>query len=646
MTTADVDILTPRVDQRGVFYVAWNTISSTSRSIIELRIRSTHKPLPSNLLSAATIGELVESVALEAHPFSSNILYLVHEHTLQVDECQALISALALLDSRWTLAIISERHLEASTKQTEHFLSVVSSDIDNPIEVQNAVSIIKGRVAPNRNAGLSIVLRSLPSFFVPEVQTWWVPCHRQLLVEQIFSRLSCGTIKKILFFGSVGLSSLGPEFWVSALSGVLPEVIQLDTEGKQVPYRPHLPTSPDILFVFPERLLPANRAFFVRGLALINALSNQGLTVDVLLFGPNNSDLLKIRESLYAVASNVFVAPLRRSSKTRLTGIRNRLEYAFRFSNGETAPPPMRFRDRVRLFCGDSQRLAVEEVLRSRKYRSAIVTGAWFLETLRELPLEDRPRTVYCDTHDVFFVLDEHLAEFSKRYFHSRSTEQRAEISSLNQIDRVIAISDSDADNLRQGGVTQPIVTTPGSFGYSKVSVRNRRANISFGYIGTSNGPNQLALDVLLNSWWPTLRSKNPSYCLKIAGAACKTAQAKLLAEEYDAQLLGYVDSLIDFYASVDVILAPIQVQGGLNFKSVEAIVAGRHLITTPLGSRCIANIPGVWVVKTDILNVVSEIERMSPLEDTQHRERSQSLALDNYGFVGGYATLIEDIMA
>ncbi|MGE8458992.1 MAG: hypothetical protein ACN6OY_20710, partial [Pseudomonas alloputida] len=57
---------------------------------------------------------------------------------------------------------------------------------------------------------------------------------------------------------------------------------------------------------------------------------------------------------------------------------------------------------------------------------------------------------------------------------------------------------------------------------------------------------------------------------------------------DHNIEALGFVDNISDFYNRIDVSLNPVIVQGGLNFKSVEAVFAGKHLFTNPLGQECL----------------------------------------------------------
>ena len=74
----------------------------------------------------------------------------------------------------------------------------------------------------------------------------------------------------------------------------------------------------------------------------------------------------------------------------------------------------------------------------------------------------------------------------------------------------------------------------------------------------------------------------------------------------------GFVDDLSGFYNSVLVMISPIIVRGGLNFKSAEALISGRILLTTPLGSECLVGVDsGVVVLRDDLSNIENVVDKI-----------------------------------
>jgi hypothetical protein len=79
-----------------------------------------------------------------------------------------------------------------------------------------------------------------------------------------------------------------------------------------------------------------------------------------------------------------------------------------------------------------------------------------------------------------------------------------------------------------------------------------------------------------------------------------------------------------------------------LNFKSVEALMAARVLITNELGARCIGNVSGFWTADDDgdhLGRVLDEIERCD-LDSVLLDMQSQAIGL--FGEKNGYRPLLD----
>jgi hypothetical protein len=72
-----------------------------------------------------------------------------------------------------------------------------------------------------------------------------------------------------------------------------------------------------------------------------------------------------------------------------------------------------------------------------------------------------------------------------------------------------------------------------------------------------------------------------------VAGGICNTAKASTLERLRlgGVEVLGRMDDLRDFYARAGVVLNPVGPSTGIKIKSVEALVAGRDLVTTQWGA-------------------------------------------------------------
>jgi hypothetical protein len=397
------------------------------------------------------------------------------------------------------------------------------------------------------------------------------------------------------------------------------------------------------LFVFPERMLPIKRAYYMRAFDVLSTLAVNGVCIDVLVFGPGNKELDLIGKCLVNICSGVHVYPLVRGKFSNTHRMVRGGEIFIRKMVGVPAKPPMRFVEREMMFGGISQVEKFESIIKSDSYNSVILTGAWFVGSVIDL-CRSRNVKVFVDLHDVFFQLDADSNRNERRFFYNASAEKKKELSAISSVDYAIAISVSDARALEQAGCRNSLVCS-GNFEYSKIShnVRPVSGRV-FGFIGSGNMNNQACVRILRDKWLPRIFEKYPDAEFLVAGGICDKEISKELGEFYPGRvrLLGFVDDVRDFYAGVNVILCPIDVQGGLNFKSVEALMAARVLITNELGARCIGNVSGFWTADDDgdhLGRVLDEIERCD-LDSVLLDMQSQAIGL--FGEKNGYRPLLD----
>jgi len=267
--------------------------------------------------------------------------------------------------------------------------------------------------------------------------------------------------------------------------------------------------------------------------------------------------------------------------------------------------------------------------------RNVVFTGAWFTPSILSLKNKFPAIKWFCDTHDVFFIVDRDSNKAERRFLYRPVAHKRREISYLNSVNGVIAISEADRDSIvAAGGCNSEVIVESGSFSHASrgVDVRSGPVESVFGFIGSNNTNNQKCLQIVCSVWWPVVVSINPNATLLIAGAISKSPIAESLKNQFpdSVKILGFVDILSDFYSSVQAMLSPIAVQGGLNFKSVEALMAGRPLLTNELGSRCIGkDLEGVCIIGeegegiADVMSRLGESNSQAQWREQIHRQAS-----------------------
>jgi glycosyltransferase involved in cell wall biosynthesis len=156
-----------------------------------------------------------------------------------------------------------------------------------------------------------------------------------------------------------------------------------------------------------------------------------------------------------------------------------------------------------------------------------------------------------------------------------------------------LAISAPDARRLTQIAQTENIrVETAGAnLLLQELPARIRRGSLLF--IGSLNyPPNDDGACWLVEEIWPKIRRAAPYAHLTIAGVA-PSRRLRRLAAGADVELPGFLADLQPLLQAADVVLAPLRAGSGMRLKVLEAMAAGKALVTTTLGCEGILLAPG-----------------------------------------------------
>ncbi|MBJ7329688.1 MAG: glycosyltransferase [Solirubrobacteraceae bacterium] len=106
-------------------------------------------------------------------------------------------------------------------------------------------------------------------------------------------------------------------------------------------------------------------------------------------------------------------------------------------------------------------------------------------------------------------------------------------------------------------------------------------------FTGTlSYPPNADAVRWLATEILPLIRRSEPDARLTVVGRGAPADVEQLAAADPAIDLLGWVDDLTPLLASAAVALAPLRSGGGTRLKIVEALAAGRAMVSTTIGAE------------------------------------------------------------
>jgi glycosyltransferase involved in cell wall biosynthesis len=98
--------------------------------------------------------------------------------------------------------------------------------------------------------------------------------------------------------------------------------------------------------------------------------------------------------------------------------------------------------------------------------------------------------------------------------------------------------------------------------------------------------PNVDAIEYLARDIVPRIRKSEPAFTLTLAGPAATERVRELARSTPGLRYVGRVDDVRELLASAAVVLVPLRVGGGTRLKIVEAMAAGRPIVTTTVGAE------------------------------------------------------------
>ncbi len=168
----------------------------------------------------------------------------------------------------------------------------------------------------------------------------------------------------------------------------------------------------------------------------------------------------------------------------------------------------------------------------------------------------------------------------------------------------VIAASDDDGAEVRRLVPDAPVAVVPNAVDTERVPLLPPRPPAStrptvlfvgsFGY-----PPNCDAASELVDHWMPAIRGRHPGARPVLAGGGLPAAAAARLVAA-GARVLGRVPDLLSIYRDADVVAVPIRSGGGTRIKILEALAAGRPVVTTRKGAEGLPVTDGVHVLMAE----------------------------------------------
>ena len=211
----------------------------------------------------------------------------------------------------------------------------------------------------------------------------------------------------------------------------------------------------------------------------------------------------------------------------------------------------------------------------------------------------------------------------------------------LKQFDGVLVCSAADSSELSQALNLQNVLVVPNGYDPKPAAdVARASGSPTIGFIGALGyQPNLAAVEFFIKEVFPSIRDVLPDVKFTVAGGGGPEYLASL--DQSGAVLLqGYVPSLEQFYADVDVVVAPILSGGGTRVKILEAAAFRRPVVATAIGAEGLDFVDGSEILIRDsaqdiaqcCLDLLRRPELRESISDAAHEKLVSTYLWDDIG--------------
>ncbi len=164
--------------------------------------------------------------------------------------------------------------------------------------------------------------------------------------------------------------------------------------------------------------------------------------------------------------------------------------------------------------------------------------------------------------------------------------------------DLLIPITDTDADVVRNSIAPKQMLTIP--FGIDAANIKPSSNESLVGYhIGAMDWlPNQDAIRWFATEVWSVVRRQNPDFQFYFAGRNMPVAFNALSGN--GIHCMGEVADAASFIADMKILIVPLRSGGGIRVKILEAMAAGKLVISTTVGMQGIDAVAGTHYLLAD----------------------------------------------
>lgn len=181
---------------------------------------------------------------------------------------------------------------------------------------------------------------------------------------------------------------------------------------------------------------------------------------------------------------------------------------------------------------------------------------------------------------------------------HLALTLRAYECEHLNDYDGVMAITETDCQTLQQMGCRRPAVAIPFGVIPEGAPQVEEEPNTLF-HIGSMDWvPNQEGIRWFLEQVWPKVHERMPQITLYLAGR--KMPEDLMRLNQPGVRVVGEVPDAMYFISSKQINVVPLLSGSGIRVKIIEAMSAGKAVISTTIGAEGINYTDGEHLLIAD----------------------------------------------
>jgi glycosyltransferase involved in cell wall biosynthesis len=168
-------------------------------------------------------------------------------------------------------------------------------------------------------------------------------------------------------------------------------------------------------------------------------------------------------------------------------------------------------------------------------------------------------------------------------------SEARVQARLVRRLDAAVTFSEKDAVELA-GHEARRVTVIPPPLADGPPGRRRRAEQPTVLFVGhLGRVENVEGLEWFLDAVWPLVRREAPTVALRVVGAGAEARLRARLRTAPSVVATGYVDDLAAEYAAAWLVVVPLRRGAGVKFKTVEALVSGVPVVTTPVGAEGVA---------------------------------------------------------